>query len=364
MKNYKINKAVLPWLLISISIIVTINAYPQITIDNNDMPSPGDTVRRSTALNIDEYDFELTGEDYLWDFSELISITQTVDTFVRVTETPLFYWPFFLLSANLASPVLTDSPIPELPLSNVYTFYNNNASNYKDVGFAATLFQIPLPFNYDDPDVLYEFPMDYGNVDSSESGFEFALEGLGYIAVNKKRINTVDGWGTLITPYGSFDVLRLKSEVTEYDSIYIDSISVGLPIELEYVEYKWMGKNQKLPLLQATNDLLSLIVTYIDSVPISPTDTPEFLNAPLVFTCYPNPTREVLKIDYDFSIHELLKLKIYSTIGELVYQKDLHPTNAGNSELNMNELGIPEGAYIVELSSVNYRGLKKIFYIK
>ncbi len=181
MKNYKSYRTVMPRLLISLFMAITIYAYPQITIDNNDMPSPGDTVRRSTALNVEIYDFELTGEDYTWDFSELTSINQTVDTFVSVTQTPLFYWPFFLSSANMASPLLTDSPIPELPLSDVYTFYNNSSNNYKDVGFAATLLQIPLPFKYDEPDVLYEFPMNYGNVDSSESGFEFGLEGIGYI---------------------------------------------------------------------------------------------------------------------------------------------------------------------------------------
>ncbi len=95
MKNYKSYRTVMPRLLISLFMAITIYAYPQITIDNNDMPSPGDTVRRSTALNVEIYDFELTGEDYTWDFSELTSINQTVDAFVSVTQTPLFYWPFF-----------------------------------------------------------------------------------------------------------------------------------------------------------------------------------------------------------------------------------------------------------------------------
>lgn len=361
MKIYKKTMNSFFWVLFIFITLSSLQLYSQITIGTADMPSPGDTVRRSAALNIESYDFELTGEDYVWDFSEFVSITQTVDTFVRVTETPLFYWPFFLLSANIASPVLTNSPIPELPLSNVYTFYHNSSDNYKDVGFAATILQIPLPFAYDDPDILYEFPMNYGNVDSSLSGFEFALEGIGYIAVEKKRINTVDGWGTLITPYGSFEVLRLKSEITEFDSIYIDSISTGLPVEREYTEYKWLGKDQKLPLLEVTDDLLSLIVRYIDSVPSVSTGTDLTIHQTLDFSCYPNPTAGKLSITYDFSGSNQPELRIYSLDGAVIYHD---PAPAKKSiEIDLRKFDIQKGAYIIELSNDKQRFSKTVLYI-
>ena len=101
----------------------------QITIDKSDMPSAGDTIRISTALNASQYDFAETGTGSTWDFSGLAPITQTVDTFIQVLETPVLYWPFFALSANLASP-MPDSPLEQLPLTDIYNYYNNSTERF------------------------------------------------------------------------------------------------------------------------------------------------------------------------------------------------------------------------------------------
>lgn len=54
------------------------------------MPSAGDTVRKSFALDFTGIDFSVTGENYLWDFSQLKPASQTVDTFVTVSSVPFF----------------------------------------------------------------------------------------------------------------------------------------------------------------------------------------------------------------------------------------------------------------------------------
>ena len=338
--------------------------FSQITIGNSDMPSAGDTIRTSTGLNVDLYDFEETGEDYLWDYSDLVSITQSVDTFVSVIETPILYWPFFLLSANLASPIIQDSPLPEIPLTDVYNFYNNSSNNYKDVGFAANLFGLPLPFNYDSPDILYEFPMNYGNVDSSESGFNFGLENLGFIMVERKRVNTVDGWGTLITPYGTFEVLRLKSEVTEYDSIYIDSISVGIPLTREYTEYKWLGKDQKIPLLQVTDDLLGLVVTYIDSLIITSSDNDNQISVKeQSLRVYPNPTSGILNVEFDDHFNQEFEVVLYDIRGRIVQTWIQHGNNNGSFQTDLGNLLHERGQYFVKILIGKQTFTRKLIYL-
>lgn len=337
----------------------------QITLTNNDMPSAGDTIRKSTGLNIDFTDPEETGEDYTWDFSQLIPIVQSVDTFVKVTDTPLFYWLFYLTSANLASPVIADSPIPEIPLTDVYQFYNNSSDKYEDVGFAATLFSIPIPLKYDDPDLLYDFPMNYGDEFSSTSVFELGLEDVGYIYVERQRANTVDGWGTLITPYGTFDVLRVKSEVTEYDSIYLDSLEIGIPVNIEYIEYKWMGKGQKIPLLKITDNLLSFVVEYRDSLRTESTDIedPVLINEDYL-SIYPNPASAYLNIS-GFEPGTEGELHIYNLEGRLVYSSKVGGELPGNPGLriDLNAIGIKSGQYIFQLTTDNKKLSKRFVYL-
>lgn len=340
-------------LTVGILLFSLLNSYQgtsQITIDQSDMPSPGDTIRKSTVLNIDLYDFTETGTDYTWDYSDLIPITQMIDTFVKVTETPVAYWPFFLLSADMASPT-AGSPFPQVPLNDIFAFYKKSTSSFSDLGFAANVFGIPLPFKFDNADILFKFPMNYSNVDSSQSGFEFGIPDVGYILVERSRVNTVDGWGTLTTPYGSFEVLRLKSEVHELDSIYIDSLGFGVPINLNYTEYKWVAKSQKIPLLTATDNLFGFVVEYVDSIRDLTVDMPEKLRSENnSLKVYPNPAKKIITIslfvgkpdDIQYTIHGM-DGKIYALINRI-------NTIPGQNDfqLNLNSMGLSPGRYIIK----------------
>ena len=243
-------------------------SFSQITIDRNDMPNENDTIRLSTTITVNGIDYTLTGEDYTWDFSSLSSLNQRVDTFCSVLSTPIVYqivFPYYFV-ATIASPKGNFDLIPNLQFSNYYQYYKESNSAFKDVGFGITFNGIPIPIKYDEADVLYNFPMQFGNSNISNSGFEINIPSLIYLGIEKQRTNTVDGWGTLITPFGSFETLRLKSEIVEHDSIYIDSLGIGFPINRSYTEYKWLGKEQGLPLLTITQEGLLTTVEFIDSI--------------------------------------------------------------------------------------------------
>ena len=337
--------------MLTILVLLTFHSVAQITIDQSDMPSPGDTIRKSTALNIDFFDFSETGADYTWDYADLLPLIQTVDTFVKVTETPIMYWPFFITSANMASP-MADSPFPQIPLTDVFSFYNNTGSGFSDVGFAATVYGIPLPFKYDNGDVLYDFPMNYNNVDSSHSGFEFGIPDIGYILVDRNRVNTVDGWGNLTTPYGTFEVLRLKSEVHEYDSLYLDTVGIGIPINLNYIEYKWLAKGQKIPLLTATDYLFGMVVEYVDSIRDLTIDIPE--NVQLIdngLHLYPNPVKDQLTLSFFLEKTGSIKISIFGIDGALRASFNEYGTQAGNVniDLNVQSIGLTPGKFIVRV---------------
>jgi len=341
--------------ILTILVLFSFHSEAQITIDQSDMPSPGDTIRKSTALNTDLYDFSETGAGYTWDYSDLQPLIQTVDTFVNVTETPIVYWPFFILSSDMASP-MADSPFPQIPLTDVFSFSNNTNSGFSDVGFAATVYGIPLPFKYDNGDVLYDFPMNYGNVDSSHSGFGFGVPGIGYILVDRYRVNTVDGWGNLTTPYGTFEVLRLKSVVHEYDSLYLDTLGIGMPINLDYIEYKWLAKGQKIPLLTATDNPFGMVVEYVDSIRDISSGTPEEIQ--LIdngLQLFPNPAKDKLTLNFFLEKAGSIKISIVGIDGVLMATYNEYQAQTGNVNmlLNLKSLGITSGKYIVNVVTPN-----------
>jgi hypothetical protein len=256
------------WLLIFI-MTAWMQISAQIIINKDDMPAEGDTFRISLTV-LPPVDFSRSGQDTTWDYTYLQPQAQRVDTFLSVTETPVPYWIVFIpnIVANLASPRVA-ATIPGLPVTDPYSFYMNSNTSFSDVGFAYTINGIPFPARYNNPDIWYEFPCSYGDTWSSESSLSLNIPGLIYYSADRQRMNFVDGWGTLKTPFGIFSVIRIKSLISQRDSLYIDSLGTGFPMQRTITEYKWLGKNSGIPILQISEEGFSVTAIYRDSTRMS-----------------------------------------------------------------------------------------------
>lgn len=350
-------------LLLAVLLISMFQLTAQISIDKNDMPSPGDIVRTSTGLNLDFINYQETGENYIWDFSELTPISQSVDTFVSLTDVHLAYWWIFFSSSNLVNKETDHIPIPDFPITDPYTFFNNTNNHFGIAGEGFMLYGIPIPLKFDSPDILYRFPMNYGNTGNSYAEYAFGIPDFGYILKEVSRSNTVDGWGTLTTPYGTFDVLRLKSEVAEFDSLYIDSLGMGLPIFREYTEYSWLGKNQKIPLLQIASSFGGAIVTYIDSV----RSIPSAINNHSYFDSNglkisPVPSHGLINISFELLSISNIEVAIYNLAGIKVADKSMqnHLPGTVNIKMNLRQSGLKNGIYFLKIITGNQRITKKV----
>jgi len=253
-------------------LMVSLFGFGQISVDVSDMPVAGDTLRVSVANNIPE-DFDNTGVDTTWDFSSLQPLNQRLDSFVAATSTPPEFWLFFIpgIETNLASP-RSGSFVPGLSVTDAFTFYNKTATAFNDLGYAVKVQGIPFPLRYDEPDTYYKLPLAILSTWSSESAYSLPIPGIGYYGVQRTRTSMVDGWGNLITPFGTFQTLRVKSHVIQKDSIYIDSLQSGIVINRDINEYKWLGKDQGIPLLTITEEgpVVSGLYRDIPRLPVTP----------------------------------------------------------------------------------------------
>jgi len=240
----------------------------QITITRDDMPNIGDTVRLSNTVILAGFDPSYTGPDYTWDFTSLEPQSHVVEGYVSTTSTPFLYQIIFNQNvASIASPINDVSFLPGFEITDAFIFYRETGTSYVMAGYGATVAGIPIPMKFDIPELLYSFPLTTTSpADSSFSNYSLGLPGIGYFSIERKRVNTVDGWGSVATPYGTFDVLRVKSDIYERDSLYLDSIQSGIPIIRNYTEYQWLTNSRGIPVLSITQEGPLTTARYIDTI--------------------------------------------------------------------------------------------------
>lgn len=252
--------------LIPFALLPTI-LYAQITLEVSDFADGGDTVRVSNSNDF-SIDYASTGENYTWDFSNLIAESQMLKEYQSMDNAsaiPSFTFGAFASDAyqatNFAETV--DIPLDQagefLPISIdvINQFSKNAADGITSVGLSIGISGTEIPVLSDTIETRYALPMNYGE--------NYTSNGYSYLDLNpiynaiwiqyRTRNTQVDGWGNITTPYGTFEVLRLKHEIIENDSVYIDLFGgpqwFELPVPISY-EYEWIAKNEKEPMLKIT----------------------------------------------------------------------------------------------------------------
>jgi hypothetical protein len=341
----------------------------QVVITSADMPVPGDTIRRSNTFILDGIDYEQSGPDFNWNFSTLSLTAQQVDTFVSVTEAPLLFQGFFNNQflfpdhkATVALKLEQFNSLPGFEISDSYQFMKNSQESYREVGYGVTFSGLSLPIMYEQIDTHYRFPLTYGQIDSANSFFELEIPDLGYATIIRKRINHVDGWGTLTTPYGQFQTLRVKTEIQEYDSIYVDSLSVGIPLYRNITEYKWLANGFPLPLLQVTVEGVLVTASYIDSLRTSFSGLYQVDGRTIQFAVYPNPSDDFISISYELPEDSEVDISLYSIYGNELRRFSHGPQERGlyNRVLYLKEYGFKPGIYLLRLTVDNVPHIKRI----
>ncbi len=349
-------------LIILFSSFFQLNA--QITITDNDMPNAGDTIRVSIGQITAAVDPIPTGANYTWDFSTLQWTSQTVDTFLSISQTdPTYQLIFANVSfnpnrANLAARgTFPIPPVPGLTITDIYSFYYSSSASYKQVGFGANINGFATPAPYNNKDFIYNFPLNYNDTDSSDSDFSLSIPGLGYYGFAQHRVNNCEGWGTLITPYGSFNVLKIKSTLNVHDSVYVDSLGFGFGADRPVAnEYKWLGTAQGIPLLQinttitlGTETVTSIV--YRDSIrtPLSVAE----INSPLeLFAVFPNPSMGNFAIMLSLKKTAKVEGIIYNATGEKVTVLFDETTPVGQTvkTFNIKSYRLASGVYTIQLT--------------
>jgi hypothetical protein len=348
-------------------------SFGQISLQETDFANPNDTVRYSQAMD-QAMDFSTTGPNNTWNFSSLTSTGQYVKNFNPIGFGSILVQATFgfFASQNYQASYFTqnnDLPIDLLSgflpvaISDLNAYTHSSASKISSIGYSLSVNSQAVPFKSDTIETRYSLPLDYNDSYNSRG---YTLVDFNPVAdfkfkQHRQRSSLVDGWGTLILPNGTYNVLRLKHLINEIDSIFVSVIPgfpgfwIGTP-PIQTVEYEWIGESKKDVLLKIVTSITNgseqiQSIDYQDSYLVGLQDNQSTSN----FSVSPNPVSDILTVTSSTLVRNY---QLSEITGKLLLQKNL--INASNFEIDISDL--PLGSYFISLNSENTN--KKIKFIK
>lgn len=243
----------------------------QITIGETDMPNPGDEFLLSVGdpftyqVNLNE-----TGPDHLWNYADLIPLKQKSKKY----ELSLLVSPLYALLGplSMATKIADSIDVGPDKAYDVYHIYEQDEllfNVFQLTGRGLTYNGLTVPTSYNDKDEIYFFPLEFGNHDTSTFAINSSVPNFATVTTTGQRYTQVDGWGKLTTPYGTFDVLRVRSVVDQIDSVYVEPLESSFINYYRTFEIKFLAQGIRYPILEFKGNLFGNIydlkeINYLD----------------------------------------------------------------------------------------------------
>ncbi len=265
--------------LLILLLVALNNSIAQSIYNSSNYAVVGDAFYLTNASNLG-LDYSTTGANLNWNFTTLTGISQSELQFKNPNTPGYPSCPYVYNSknTNLASTNETSTSLniggQTLGIQDYNDYYKKSDGDLTQVASAYKLningILIPVANKFTEPDIIYTFPIKFGNTETNNSEYKINIPGIYYQSKTVVRTNDVDGWGSVTTPFGNFsNVLRMKTTLVENDSISITG--VGLPKVIRTSrELKWFDTTRKYPVLIVTQSFAANIwtttkVEYLDA---------------------------------------------------------------------------------------------------
>ena len=302
------------------AVFVSIAQTP-ITITSSNMPSSGDTIRYSTA-SAQGINFSLTGPNVFWNYDTLQPVSQDVYRYKASYLTP---YAFYFLGLNQYGLKIADTlGFGTFQFLDVYSFFKKTNASFSAEGTGFKYQGIPLASQYSDNDEIFSFPLNFGDHDSTTYAVTTALGATVSYAQKGYRINDVDGWGVIKTPFDSVQCLRVVSTAYGADSINFNGFGFSFPNVQR--SYKWLSLTEKIPVLEVSGQLFNGNFTpnqvrYRDNLHIFSSVHEASVNDNLI-QFFPNPTNDAIYVRNN--TRAKFQIGLYNMNGSLVMKTELN----------------------------------------
>ena len=304
------------------ALTLAVVAQAQITITEANMPHVGDVVPRAQDT-LTNYQPGPSGPNQTWNFPNPVVRVSPTTTMVDPSTTP---HASDFTGSNLA---MTND-------NSAYLYFSMNTNTMYADGAAGDLLMngdnILTVFN---PTLkIHSFPETYGDNFCDNYAFDATADGssFGVYQVRLKHVGTVcdtiDGWGTITTPTGTYNCLRSKATEYKVDSIwykpFIFSPSWSL-LSAKHdtsISYSWAALETKLAVAELSFDTLGNPKNFTWSlIPPTVVTSVNDINPENVLL-YPNPANDFVAVE-GIPAHQAAELRIFNELGELVLSEQV-----------------------------------------
>ncbi len=335
---------------------IALLSYGQTTIGINNFPSSGDQYVYSNA-NTNGVDVSLTGTNINWDYSSLVNVSNDTATYVSVTATPFAYQFYFNNGfiypnhkADYAIEGIEINAFNQVTISEVFNFHKKNNASLEMVGFGANINGIPASIKYDTIDQLYPLPLSYGASDSTSAYYLLDVPSLGTYGQHIQRKVVVDGWGSIITPYQTYNQsLRVKTTLYQRDTLKVEQpfstpgIAFNRPVQ---TTYEWFANGIGVPVFSVT--LQGNTISNVKYIDANTSNLIEHKNN-FDLNVYPNPSNTIINIS---TSQKNAEMKIIDCNGKIIL--------SGNYQEKIDISEYPRGQYFLILTHQGQKGTLSI----
>jgi len=325
----------------------------QIVLNNNDLPKTGDaqiSIMVDSIQSISILPGE-KGENVFWDFGTLSGKESDVQKWISASSaTNYSKFPLAILAINKEC-TKVHSHVTHTDIETCkHDFYIKNDDGLFYYGSdvqGISKYSIPRPI----------FPiLKYGDSIKNESRLIYYSSGYTQKVLHVTGYSKADAWGTIKTPAGTVNTIRIFTSETVYDSIYADGSAILKSKTEGNYYYNWYARELGFPVLQISKGILTQNSNYqtveyaskLKSVTTGIEEVPENLK---FVTVYPNPFNDkaTLKIHQDFNGEEytLLMFDIY---GRIILKKE----NKIESRMIIERRNMEQGTYFYQLMNKNF----------
>ena len=194
---------------------------------------------------------------------------------------------------------------------------------------------------FDTPDRIGVFPLDYGD-EWVDDNFRTQFVGpIDFFTVKSRTKTTVDSWGTVTTPTGTHNVLRLHTVTT--DSTIFNSIVTSHL-------YEWLSAEGDVAFL-SVSDSGPTIMGYQSTEGTSGTAIDELVSYGVELgRNYPNPFRGQTMIPFELESPGHVKLEIFNLLGQSVAVVADELLGAGPHTASWNGADASTGLYFYRMT--------------
>lgn len=212
---------------------------------------------------------------------------------------------------------------------------------------------------------FFQLPMTYGTSWTTVASFSVEVFPGIFVTHQDSVIDVVDGWGTLHTPFGSWESLRLKEHT--YSTMTIP----GQPPQTEQqYNYQWIteqpftGAN-----MEPVDGDTSAVFTFGHvSVSQTITEQAEPVRGPVaanfaVGQNYPNPFNPTTSLPITLNRAAHVEVTVYNELGEVV-SHEAYRFGPGNHTVNFDGSAWASGSYFAQVKCGSQRLTKQMQLIK